>query len=37
MPLDDVTVLHWLELIERGDRAALEHLWSDLVAEVALN
>jgi hypothetical protein len=37
LPLDDATVLRYLELIEGGNRNLLEHEWSNLVAEVALN
>ncbi len=37
MPLDDATIISFLEAIGRGARNELERLWSDLVTEVCLN
>lgn len=37
LPLDDATVLRYLDLIEHGNRNDLEREWADLVNEVWLN
>ena len=37
LPLDDVTVLRYLDLVAQGRRGGLEREWSELVNEVWLN
>jgi hypothetical protein len=37
LPLDDATVLRYLNLIEAGNRQQLDREWANLVAEVTLN
>jgi hypothetical protein len=37
LPLDDETVLRYLDLIATGNRNQLEQLWTDLINEVWLN
>ncbi|MBZ5548269.1 MAG: hypothetical protein LAO22_10025 [Acidobacteriia bacterium] len=37
LPLDDATIIEYLDRIARGERNELERIWSDLVNEVWLN
>ena len=37
LPLDDHTILRYLELVEKGKRDALETEWRELVNEVWLS